>query len=83
MVLVPEKLEHVKPDVERTRNSNPVPPLLLTVAETAILLRLGRTKVYELIATHQLPALHLGRAVRIPLEALHVWVRDQLEIQRL
>jgi len=40
--------------------------LLLTVGETAQLLSLGRTKVYELIADGTLgPKISVGRAVRL------------------
>ncbi len=40
-------------------------PLLLTVPQVAKLLNLGRTKVYELIGTKQLPVVRFGRAVRV------------------
>jgi|SoiMethySBSTD1v2_1073268.scaffolds.fasta_scaffold473751_3 excisionase family DNA binding protein len=40
-------------------------PLLGTVREAARLLALGRSTVYELIATGRLPTIHIGRSVRI------------------
>lgn len=83
MVVFLETLEPPDQALARTMTNGSIPPLLLTVAETAIVLRLGRTKVYELIATHQLPALHLGRAVRVPLEPLRAWVKVQLESECL
>jgi excisionase family DNA binding protein len=49
-------------------------PLLLTVPEAARLLHLGRNSVYELVACRQLPALHFGRAIRIPRASLEAWV---------
>jgi excisionase family DNA binding protein len=48
--------------------------LLLTVPEAARLLHLGRNSVYELVACRQLPALHFGRAIRIPRSSLEAWV---------
>lgn len=52
-------------------------PLLLNVNQVAKMLGLGRTKVYELIATRQLPAIHFGRAVRVPTASLQRWVEQQ------
>ena len=46
------------------------PPLLLTVAEAAALLRISRNAAYELVSRHELPALRLGRTIRIPRHAL-------------
>lgn len=47
---------------------------LLTVAETAAALHLGRTTVYELIRTGQLPVLRVGRAIRVPESTLAAWI---------
>jgi excisionase family DNA binding protein len=51
-------------------------PLLLRAAEIAHLLGIGRTKAYELMASGQLPVVRLGRAVRVPREALTDWVTE-------
>ena len=50
--------------------------MLLRAEEVARALGLGRSKTYELIASGQLPVVKLGRAVRVPREALQQWVRD-------
>lgn len=52
--------------------------LLLRVGEVAELLSISRTKVYELVASGQIPSLHLGRSRRIPLVALRTWVDEQV-----
>ena len=52
-------------------------PLLLTVPQVAKLLNLGRTKVYELIGTKQLPVVRFGRAVRVSSASLQRWVERQ------
>jgi excisionase family DNA binding protein len=52
-------------------------PMLLNVAQVAKLLSLGRTKVYDLIATKQLPVVRFGRAVRVPAASLQRWVEQQ------
>jgi excisionase family DNA binding protein len=49
--------------------------LLLTIEEAAHALHLGRSKTYELIQQGQLVTVRIGRAVRIPAEA----VRDLIE----
>lgn len=57
-------------------------PLLLSVPEVARTLRLGRTKVYELIATEGLPVVRFGRAVRVSITSLQQWI-DRREKQEL
>ncbi len=49
-------------------------PLLLSVPEVARTLGLGRTKVYELIATEGLPVVRFGRAVRVSVTSLQQWI---------
>lgn len=51
--------------------------LLLTPSEAADLLGVGRSKVYRLLATGELPGIRVGHAVRVPLEDLRRWVRDR------
>ena len=46
------------------------PPLLLTPAEAAISLRLARSTIYELMGAGQLPSVRIGRARRIPVQAI-------------
>lgn len=48
-------------------------PIYLTVDEVAKRLRMGRTKVYELIAYEGLPVVRFGRAVRINPARLQEW----------
>jgi excisionase family DNA binding protein len=48
--------------------------ILLRVEEVAEMLRLGRSKTYELIAQGVLPGVRFGRAVRVPAEALRRWL---------
>ncbi len=55
----------------------PNDPLLLTVVETAKLLRVGKNTVYELVARGELPAIRLGRVIRIPRHRLLAWVEGQ------
>ena len=49
-------------------------PLLLTVVEAAAMLGVGRTTAYELIAGGELQVVHIGRAARVPLAAVHRYV---------
>jgi excisionase family DNA binding protein len=67
--------------MEQTKQ-NASSPLLLSVPEVARSLGLGRTKVYELIATEGLPVVRFGRAVRVSVISLHRWV-EQREKQSL
>jgi excisionase family DNA binding protein len=65
---------------ETTQDS--IQPLLLTVSQAAKMLSLGRTKVYELIATEGLPVVHFGRAKRVSMASLQRWIesREQKEM---
>ncbi len=45
-------------------------PLLVTIAEAAKVLGVGRSTLYELIARRELEVIHIGRAARIPATAL-------------
>jgi excisionase family DNA binding protein len=49
-------------------------PILLTIVEAARMLKIGRTLTYELIANGQLEVIHIGRATRVPLDAVHAFV---------
>ena len=53
--------------------------LLLRPHEAAELLGLGRSTVYELIASGAIPSITIGRSRRVPLEALRAWVRAQTD----
>jgi excisionase family DNA binding protein len=50
---------------------------LLTVPETAKLLRISRNLAYDLVARGEIPAVRLGRVIRIPRGALEQWVARQ------
>jgi excisionase family DNA binding protein len=67
--------------MERVKNVVPT-PLLLSVPEVAKTLGLGRTKVYELIATEGLPVVRFGRAVRVSVTSLQQWIerREQKSV---
>lgn len=45
-------------------------PLLLTVDEAAHLLRIGRNGAYAAVANGSIPAVRIGRTIRIPRDAL-------------
>lgn len=49
--------------------------LLLSIEETARALGLGRSKTYELIAAGELETVHIGRAVRVPVDAVESFVQ--------
>ena len=51
--------------------------LLLRIPEVAETLGIGRSKIYELIATGELPTIHVGRAVRISVSTLQKWVEER------
>jgi excisionase family DNA binding protein len=52
-------------------------PILLTIPEAARKLRIGRTTTYELISAGELEVVHIGRSARVPLDAVHRFVKRQ------
>lgn len=52
--------------------------VLLRPSEVAEILGIGRSKAYELCASNQLKAVRIGRSVRVPVEALHQWINEQM-----
>jgi len=50
-------------------------PGLLRIEEAAKYLSIGRSTVYELIGQGSIPTVHIGRSVRIPMDALKELVK--------
>ena len=50
------------------------PVLLLSIHQAARTLGLGRSKLYELIAAGDLEVVHIGRATRVPVDAVERFV---------
>jgi excisionase family DNA binding protein len=51
--------------------------LLLKPSEAAELLAISRAQTYSLLAQGILPGLRVGHSIRIPLDELLQWVREQ------
>jgi len=52
--------------------------LLVTVSTAQEALSIGRTKLYELLATGEIgPVVRIGRSIRIPAKALEQWVEER------
>lgn len=51
--------------------------LLLRPTEAAELLGVGRSKIYALLASGEVPGVRVGHSVRVPLEALRRWVANR------
>ena len=51
-------------------------PLLLRPQEAARALALSRSTIYDMIASGELAAVRIGRALRIPAQALRDWVAE-------
>ena len=48
---------------------------MLRVDEVADVLRLGRTKVYQMLAGGELPSVRIGKVLRVSAAALQEWIR--------
>jgi excisionase family DNA binding protein len=54
-------------------------PVMLTVEQLGQVLRVSRAKSYQILRQPGFPAVRLGRAIRIPREALRCWLERQME----
>ncbi|MGK2858192.1 MAG: helix-turn-helix transcriptional regulator [Thermoanaerobaculia bacterium] len=50
---------------------------LLRPKEVMEVIGLGRSKLYELMSAGELPVVRIGRAVRIPADAIDEWIGRQ------
>ena len=56
--------------------------LLLRPVEAAEAIGISRSKIYELLASGELPSVRIGASVRVPVDALRAWIADQLDTSR-
>lgn len=57
------------------------PTMLLTVAEVERELRLGRTRVYQLLRAGEIRSVRVGeRAIRVTRDDLHKWIGSRQEL---
>lgn len=50
--------------------------VFLTVAEVAAVMRVSKMTVYRLVHSGHLPAIRVGRAFRVPEQAVHEYLRE-------
>jgi excisionase family DNA binding protein len=53
-------------------------PAVLTCKQLQVVLRLSRTKTYELVHRQDFPKLFVGRTIRIPKAAFSAWLERQV-----
>lgn len=66
-----------RPAPVRPTQTQPIPPVLLTVADAARALAIGRTTMYELIRDGSIAVIHIGRSTRVPVDAVRAFARQQ------
>ncbi len=55
-------------------------PLTLNAREAAEVLRISKSKVYELAQSESFPAIRIGKRVVIPRDKLIQWMNNQAEV---
>lgn len=61
---------------DNTRHAHtPRPPLLVTIPQAAELLAVSRSTIYELIWSHELEPIRIGRIVRLTIDDLEDYVQ--------
>ena len=68
---------------ERVEPTAAAESLLLDSREVERLLGIGRTKVYELIASERIPVVRIGRCVRVPRDELKAWIASQTSLREI
>jgi excisionase family DNA binding protein len=53
--------------------------LLLRIPEAAQMISVGRSTMYELVASGVVPSVRFGKSVRVPAQALEEWIRKKYE----
>jgi excisionase family DNA binding protein len=56
-------------------------PLLLRIPEVARTLGIARSLAYEMARDGRLPAIHIGKAVRVPRRRLEAWIDERSEAE--
>ena len=57
-------------------------PLTIKAREAAEVLRISKSKVYDLARTESFPAVRIGKRVVIPRDKLIQWMNDQAEVSK-
>ena len=57
-------------------------PRLLTIKEVSEQTGIGRWRLYELLASGDLPHLRIGKTFRVPEDALVKWIEQQTSATR-
>lgn len=47
------------------------------VSDIAAILQISRTKAYEVVSKNMFPVVHIGKAIRIPIEPFERWMFSQ------
>ena len=76
-VYMDEQREDIRIENKQRGTAAGVVPLFLTIPQAAAVLAVGRTTVYELIGAGDLEAVHIGRSVRVPVDAVRAFVDRQ------
>jgi excisionase family DNA binding protein len=71
------------PQTDTPGPDEPERPLLLDSRAVGELLHLGRTKVFQMMATGELPVIRIGRCVRVPRSGLEWWIATQTEVSEV
>ena len=67
-------VDHNVTDKAKQHYEDDMEPLLMRAEEVARVLRIGRSKAYQLMASRELPTIRIGRSVRVPAESLDEWI---------
>jgi excisionase family DNA binding protein len=64
--------------MSRVRKTDPNSPLLLTTMEAAARLRVGRSKMQELMRDKHVKSFKIGRVMRVTVKSIDAYIARQL-----
>lgn len=67
------------PAISSTKHPDVTRPLLVDVAQAAVILSISRSSIYQLIWSEQLVPVRIGRSVRFSVQQLERFVADRTE----
>ena len=54
-----------------------IKPLTYSVAEAAKVLGVSKQTMYDVCHVDDFPVIRIGRCIKIPIEAFHIWIENQ------
>ncbi len=72
---MPDEILFLRRDIKLISSKEEL-PLFMTVQDVAIVMRINKTKAYELAKSEGFPSMRLGKRIIVPKESFLEWVEN-------